>query len=937
MRAAPSCPRVPRLARGLPAVVVVLWSILSTAVVSAQSSIHRTPPPIAHAARRTGPIIIDGKLDEPDWATAQPITEFRQTDPVEGAPATQRTEVRILYDAAALYIGARMYDSLGAKGVRSRVVRHDQQLDLDNMNTSQLTSDKLTIILDPFHDHLTRAVFEINPAGVFGDALGAGTNNLDASWDPVWEHATRIDSTGWTAEIRIPFSQLRFAARDSEQTWGLQVIRRVDRLNELDEWAFSRKNETNGATTYGHLVGLLLLHPPREFELLPYVSGQTEGNAANTGDPLNHVHQNQARVGGDVRYLLGSSLTLDATVNPDFGEVEVDPAVVNLSAFETFYPEKRPFFVSGAGSFDFGMFNCMFCNNAEPMSLFYSRRIGRYPELGNYYGNLAAYSNIPTNTNIIGAAKITGRTAGGATVGVLDAVTNQENGTYSMGIDSAHHSVPMEPLSNYLVARVKQDIREGATVVGGMFTSTVRNLDDPILADSLHSHAEAAGGDFVTTWANRHYSLIGNLAITEVGGTPQSILLTEQSSAHYFQRPDRRTVAGGLFSNRYDSTATSLRGYGGYLRLGKDNGDWLWETGTNFRSPGFEVNDLSYQRRSDYVWNNANFGRQWTVPGAWYRRIYADMGGQIQHNYDGDRTDLQGQANMFTQFLNYWNLFTFYVYHPTVMDDELTRGGPVVKRGGYQAMGVGLGSDARQPVVLNAFVYASVGVDEPSQEISPHIMALFKPVSNVSFSFGPSLDLNRTNQQYDTAVAAPGYNRFYGTRYVFANLDQVTLSLDTRVAVAFTPTLTLDVYAQPFFGSGHYYAFKQFDAPRQLHKSVYGVDVGSIGQQNDGSYCIDPNGSPTATTPVCGGVGATSGAFLISNPDFNTRSLRGNAVLRWEYRPGSTVYFVWQQARSDDTLYGNVGNFALGRDHEYLFRAPADNIFLIKLDWWVGR
>jgi hypothetical protein len=913
----------------------LICSPLADTVARAQPSIHHTPPPVARATRRTGPITIDGRLDEPDWARAEPITTFRQTDPTEGAPATQRTDVRILYDATALYIGARMYDSLGARGVRSRLVRRDQQLDLDN-NSSQLTSDKLTIILDPYHDHLTRAVFEVNPVGVFGDALGEGGSNLDPSWDPVWEEATRIDSLGWTAEIRVPLSQLRFAPHDSAQIWGLQILRRIDRLNERDEWAFSHKNEDNGAATYGHLIGLHLPHQPREFELLPYLSAQTEDNAANFGVPISRVHQNEYRVGGDVRYLLGSNLTLDATINPDFGEVEVDPAVVNLSAFETFFPEKRPFFVSGAGAFDFGRFNCYFCSNVESMTLFYSRRIGRYPELGDYFNDVAASTNIPANTNILGAAKITGRTQSGYTVGVLDAVTSQESGSYIMASDSAPHTVPMEPLSNYFVARVKRDLREGATTFGGMFTSTTRNLDSGLLADSLHRDAEVAGGDFITTWANRHYSLMGNVAVSEVGGTPQSILLTEESSAHYFQRPDRHNVAGGLFGDRLDSTATSLRGYGGYLRLGKDNGNWLWETATNVRSPGFEVNDLSYMQRADYIWNDANLARQWTVPGTWYRNIFTVLGGQIQHNYDGDRTGLQGHAFLNVQFHNYWNIFGYYIYRPTVMDDELTRGGPVVKRNGEQDAAVGINTDARRAVVLSAFLEGNIGLNEPSQELTPRLTALFKPTSNVSLTFGPSLDLNRSSQQYDTAVVAPGYALFYGTRYIFSNIDQVTLSLDTRISVAFTPTLTLDVYAQPFFASGHYYAFKQFDHPRQLHQSVYGVDVGSI-SEGDGEYCIDPTGPAGGGKPVCNGPDATPGAFAILNPDFNTRSLRGNAVLRWEYRPGSTIYFVWEQTRYDDNLYGPVGNFALGRDEGYLARAPPDDIFLIKLDWWVGR
>jgi hypothetical protein len=354
------------------------------------------------------------------------------------------------------------------------------------------------------------------------------------------------------------------------------------------------------------------------------------------------------------------------------------------------------------------------------------------------------------------------------------------------------------------------------------------------------------------------------------------------------------------------------------------------------RSPGFEVNDLSYMQRADYIWNDANLARQWTVPGSWYRSIFTVAGGQIQHNYDGDRTMLQGHGFFNVQFHNYWNVFGYHIYRPTVMDDELTRGGPVVKRNGEQDAAVGLNTDARRSVVLSAFVEGNAGLSEPSQELTPHVTALFKPTSSVSITFGPSLDLNRSSQQYDTSVVAPGYTLFYGTRYIFANIDQVTLSLDTRISVAFTPTLALDVYAQPFFASGHYYAFKQFDHPRQLHQSVYGIDVGSI-SEGDGEYCIDPTGPAASARPVCDGPDATPGAFAILNPDFNTRSLRGNAVLRWEYRPGSTIYFVWEQTRYDDNLYGPVGNFALGRDEGYLSRAPPDDVFLIKLDWWVGR
>ena len=407
------------------------------------------------------------------------------------------------------------------------------------------------------------------------------------------------------------------ATRDSIQTWGLQVVRTVDRLNERDWWAYSHRNENNGPATNGHLIGLALGHPPRQFEVVPYVSNSLEGNAANAGNPLLPIYKDRPEAGADIKYLVTSNMTLDATINPDFGQVDLDPAVINLTAFETYFPEKRPFFISGSGAFDFGGFNCFFCSNVSSLSLFYSRRIGRSPLAARelLLRSVAAYTDVPNNTAILGATKLTGRTAGGLTVGALDAVTNQENGSYVVAPDKdARHTVPMEPLSNYMVARVKKDLGDGATEIGGIVTSTVRDLDSPILADSLHRHAEAAGGDFITTWDHRHYSLMGSAALSDVAGTPQSILLTEESSAHYFQRPDRGFEGGGLFASRLDSAATSLRGYGGYLRLAKDNGDWLWETATNIRSPGFEVNDLSFMGWSDYVWNSANIARQWTVP-----------------------------------------------------------------------------------------------------------------------------------------------------------------------------------------------------------------------------------------------------------------------------------------------------------------------------------
>jgi hypothetical protein len=892
---------------------------LAASAAASQEPVHDQTAPRADAARRSGPIAIDGRLDEPAWAAATPIAAFRQTQPLEGPPATQRTEVRILYDDEALYIGARMYDSLGTRGVRSRLARRDDMLDLDNGN-SQITSDKLTITLDPFHDHLTRAVFEIGPSGATGDALGAGGSNLDPSWDPVWQGAARIDSLGWTAEIRIPLSQLRFNP-DSTRCWGLQLVRVIDRLNERDQWSFYRKNEASGPSRYGHLYGIALHGRNSDAEILPYVLVSDEANGNNRGDPVNRVNRLTARAGTDVKYLLPSNLTLDATVNPDFGQVDLDPAVINISAYETFYPEKRPFFVSGAAAFDYGGFNCMFCSNTSSLSLFYSRRIGRFPELGKYIENLPTTSTyfVPTNTQILGAAKVTGRTSGGTTVGILDAVTNEERAGFSDGSGQTHHET-VEPLSNYFVARVKQDMGRGATVIGGMLTSTVRRLNSALPRDSLHRNAEAAGGDFITTWDTRNYSLMGSGAVSEVGGSQQAISLTERSSAHYLQRPDRRHRTGGLFDDRYDTTATSLRGFAYYVRVGKDNGDWLWEAMANTRSPGFEVNDLAFQQKADLQTFIANVGRQWTVPHTWYRNIITTVGTQRSYDFDGDLTYNQYQWFATIDWPNFWNVRTYAIHRATALDQTLARGGPIFKSRGYNDAFFGVTTDSRRALVIGANVEGSSGVDEREQEITPQLTILVKPTPTVTLSVAPTLDAYRTGQQYDSTVAArPGDTShvFYGHHYIFASIDQTTLSIETRINWTLTPKLTFSLYAQPLLASGHYYDFKEFDHTRRLHKTIVRDSLAASGDWF-----------------VFSGQGY---AYNIGNLDFNTRSLRANAVLRWEYLPGSTLYVVWQQIRNNDAVLGTGATFALDRDQRALARTTPDNTFIVKVSYWIGH
>ena len=903
------------------ATFVVLWASAAT-VLGAQggnnagasaaasthgsSSAHSVPVPSAHAVVRSAPVVLDGKLDEAAWAAAEPITEFRQVDPDEGKPATQRTEVRFLFDDAALYVGARMYDTEGAKGVRTQLVRRDADFE----------SDWFQIVIDGYHDHLGRAFFIVNPSGSRQDQIGVSSSCCDSGWDPIWEAATSIDAQGWTAEIRIPLSQLRFS-RDSLQTWGLQVRRFIQRNNEQDQWAFWKKNEFGGPSRFGHLEGVKIATQPRHLEVLPYVVSRAQVVQHQPGDPFNDGHKQDARVGADLKYLLTSNLTLDATFNPDFGQVEVDPAQVNLSAFETFFEEKRPFFIEGAGVFQFGSTRCNFCSNFSGIESFYSRRIGRAPVGASLAYAEGPYADVPENSTILGAAKITGRTKSGYTIGLLNATTREEQARVQRD-DGSRLDVPVEPLTNFLVGRVKRDFRNGNLVTGVYGSSVVRSLTDDF-KPMLNSHSEMLGWDLESYWKNRTYSLLASLMFSNIAGEARDITARQRSSARYYQRPDDRRAV--------DSLATSMQGAGAYVRVGKDAGDWNWELQMNTRTPGYEVNDISFQSRADYTWFNGNVARFFSKPTSWYRTLYLVTGGQYQRNYQGlEVTGRQAHIGAFGNTPSYGNFGLFLIVRPSLLDDRLLRGGPAEVVPGGGTVSGSYSTDSRRRVQGSFQGTHSWNVQRGFGE-SLNANVRIRPSSFISLSAGPSYSLTRAVRQYVQAVPDPTAVDFGGTRYVLSGLKQVSLGLDTRLNVTFTPNMTFELYAQPYFATGAYFGFKEYTKPRGSNVVVYGRDVGTVQPVHDASgqvtsYTIDPDGSGVAP------------AFSLANPDFNFRSLRGNAVFRWEYRPGSTLFFVWTQERSSSAP---TGEFDFGHDRAALFAAKPDDIFLVKMNWWLSR
>jgi hypothetical protein len=886
---------------------LMLGSLAAPLEVAAQ--VHPHPPPVAIAARRVGPIALDGILDEPAWQAAVPAKDFRQAQPEEGKPATQRTEVRFLYDDDALYIGARMYDTEGAAGVRTRLARRDN---IPN-------ADYVEIIFDTFHDHLGRVEFQVNPSGVKEDSYGPNGSGLDQSWDAVWDVKTRIDSLGWTAEFRIPLSQLRYP-RDSVETWGLQVWRGEARLNEVSQWAFWHLNETGGPAMFGHLEQLRLARSPARGEVLPYVverSTSTPGVAA--ADPFTRPRAYDTRFGGDFKYLVSSSLTLAGTVNPDFGQVEVDPAVVNLSAFETYFPEKRPFFVEGAGLFDFGNFNCFTCSNVNSVGLFYPRRIGRAPQgAGNAYDAAAdgGYAKVPDNTSILGAAKLTGDVARGWTLAALDATTARETAQIQ---DSTgrRFRLSVEPFTNYFVARVSHDLA-GGSYVRAMATSVVRDIRDSTLRTQLNTHSEAGGVETVLWWGKHTYRLMANATMSQVTGSAADIQRIQESSARYFQRQDRHNGRNGLFSDAYDSTLTSLRGYTFYTRLAKDAGDWMWEVQANGISPGFEANDVAFNTQADRLFMSANLVRQFTKPNRFARQMFFIFGGQQIYDYSHDLLNRQLQGYAQFTFHNYWNLSLYGQVRAPTLSDNLARGGPALGVAPSWYSFVNVQTDTRH--ALSFLLNPDIGCGDGRCSWDLSFDATLHAASNVSLELTPAYSDNATRNQYVTTVADPTAVAFFGRRYVFADLRERSLSMTTRLDWTFTTNLTLQLYVQPLLASGRYTAFKDFNAPRGRERSVYGVDAGTIAFAG-GTYTVDPDGAGPAAP------------FSFDNPDFTYRSLRGSAVLRWEYLPGSIVYFVWTQTRSGSDSFGDL---VLSRDIKGLTGPAPQNIFLIKFTYWRG-
>ncbi len=830
-----------------------------------------------------GTFRIDGRLDEETWGRVTPITDFVQAEPTEGAAPTDLMDVRIAYDDAALYVGARMASSQPIQAPLGRRDEGDQ-------------AEHILVSLDSYLDRRTSSTFGITAAGVRLDYYYASDDDgiADAGFNPVWDGGVAVASGGWTAELRIPFSQLRFNAR-TPQVWGLNLQRWVPSRNEEVYWALVPRTEERWASLFGDLHGLDGLTPSRRIELLPYVAGgsQIVGDR-DSANPFTGGGNLEGRVGLDAKVGIGSNLTLEATVNPDFGQVEADPAEVNLSAFETFFSERRAFFLEGSQ---------LLLGN--PNNYFYSRRIGAAPA-GRASGD---YVDHPRTTTILGAAKLTGRLASGTSIGALAAVTDEESArTFSPGL--AFGRVTVTPRTVFAVTRVQQELGSSGSTVALMATAMRRALptDDP-LAALLTRNALSISADSLLRLNDGEYDLRLFTGGMYVGGDATAINRVQRASSHYFHRPD-----APYFS--YDPTRTSLSGTKTGARIERRTGrHWLWEADSEFESPEFETNDIGRLTTADGFATGGEIRYRETVPGRWYREYDMVVRHERAWNYDWDvrRQAIISAASV--TLPNFWEIDVDAGVNLRTQDDRLTRGGPLMQtpRSWSAILGVENNNAARTRGELAAN-YG--GNEDGGLAFGVNGLVSLRPGAQWEVSARPSYSRQVETQQYVTTLAG-GSAATYGGRYIFGRLDRSTYATEFRLNYTFKPDLTLDLYAQPFAASGRYENFAELAAARSRLLRRYGTGGTTVDRLEDGSFRVTDADS----------------TFVLSNRDFNVLSFRSNVVLRWEWRLGSTLYLVWQQDRADDDLLrtrASVGD---------LFESVGtrgDHFFAVKASFWIA-
>ena len=868
------------------------------------------------AERRQGPIEIDGRLTEEGWRRAPVAASFVQGEPSEGAAPAQPTRARLLYGDEALYVGARLVEP-DPGAIQGQLVRRDREGQYDYF----------TVMLDPDRDRQTGYLFRVGAAGNERDAFLFGDTEEDVDFDAVWASDVHRDSTGWSVEMRIPLSQIQYSPSDSAQTWGLNFKRRRLASNSISWFSLVSRTVEGRVSQFGTVEGLDIEASGRYLELEPFVAPEFLRAPSDPENPFfDGTEWDVSSVGLDLSYGLTPSFTLDATFNPSFGQTEVDPAVVNLSAFETFFSEKRPFFVQEARIFDFPLLG--------GNQLFFSRRIGRQDLQGRPPAG-ADFVDVPERNTILGASKVTGRTDGGLSVGGLAAVTQEETGrAYFVGRDETAEFVA-QPMVETGVARLSQDLREGASRIGVIGTAINRELPGNGLRNFLTDEAFSVGTDFEHNWGgtnDRRWGLSGHWAGTLIRGSADAITRVQTNSQHFFQRPDADYLS-------VDSSATSMFGHQWQFEFGRQSAEhWTWDIFVAEVSPKFAANDLGFNTFDERLDAGAMIQYQDVTPGDWLRQWSVDVSAlrSYRHSLAEDVLDpdtwghaLQnGTLSVDSEFelLSNWILRFRADLEASVLSDTKTRGGPLMEDPAARTFGIEVQTDPREKLSFEPEVVVTRRARGAGSMFEFEWDTLWRPSPRWEIAFCPVFNQRTDEAQFVASRRDPSYTPTFGERHLFAELTQTQLSMETRVEVALTPDLSLQGFAQPLISANDFEEYKQLRRPERFQFIRFQEGEPTSGPEGvacrggrtcvqDGERYVDFQGDGQADVSF-------------SDRDFTFRSLVGQVVLRWEYLPGSTLFFVW---REDRAIRARSAVLNLGPDVRGLLGTGSQDRFIVKL------
>lgn len=827
------------------------------------------------------PINIDGIIDESTWNEVEWTSDYVEFEPDNGKSPTEQTKFKIVYDEKNLYFAVRCYDA-EPQNIAKRLSRRDG-----------FEGDWVEFNIDSYNDDRTAFSFTITASGVKGDEfISDNGNNWDPSWNPIWYVKTKIDEDGWTAEFRIPLSQLRFGNLE-EQTWGLQSTRRYFRKEERSLWQPVLPNTPGWVSDFGELRGLIGLKPQKQIEIQPYSLLQQDTYPEETGNPFRDGADTKFTVGLDAKIGITNDLTVDLTINPDFGQVDADPGAISLDGFELFFEERRPFFIENKNIFDYRF-------GGGQDNLFFSRRIGRSPQ-GSVDDATANYTDQPDNTTILGAAKFSGKTKNGWSIGVLESVTAKE---YADVIheNGEENETLVEPLTNYLVSRIQKDFNDRNSYIGGIFTSTNRNLEDNL--SFLREGAYTGGLDFRHNWNDRKLHILGDIVFSNVNGSKEAITATQESIVHLFQRVDAGHV-------NVDSNKTSLTGTGGKLQFGKSGGgNWRYLAGGTWRSPELELNDIGYLRQADEIRQYAEVTRFFTKPTSWYRRMVFEIEQFTTYDFEGNYNRIQWEFGGNINYKNNWWSEFGGAHKPRIYINTYLRGGPRWRFSQENFWYLFSGTDQNKKFSATLGYVNSRAKQNNFSLDRYEIRFRYQPINALSISLSTEYESNPNKTQY---VTQQDYN---GTmRYITSEIDQEILFTTLRVNYTINPNLTVQYYGQPFIARGKYSNFNYVNNPiaKDLNERVTWYQNNQISFE-EGLYNIDENRD-----------GITDYSF--EDPDFAFVQFRSNLVVRWEYIPGSEIFFVWSQGI---TGFGDAHNdYNSIIDNQLLSQKP-ENTFLIK-------